>query len=280
MGGIRQAILAAGGFGIILSMAADTNAPADYQSIANRNAFDIKETAPMQPLVTNKPPAEPKKEEFYLTGISTIGTPKRPKAYLVAKDTQKKDYDQKFYNLAVGERQGDVTLKEIDEKGRRVRIEYQGEDKWLSMKDNGVPAPTGQAPGVAGITGNPMPGRPMPPSQSPPPLPVANTAPTAQPLPLNYANENTRRIPRTGTASAGAAAVNATGYGNSALYPLPGSVLSTPIPPPLGANDSAPNPVYQRPTTDADLLNQTPTVQNPEATGFQTNLPSPPVPQL
>jgi hypothetical protein len=280
MGGIRQAILAAGGLGIILSMAADTNAPADYQSIPNRNAFGIKETAPIQPLATNKPPAEPKKEELYLTGISTIGAPKRPKAYLVAKDSQKKDYDQKFYNLAVGERQGDVTLKEIDEKGRRVRIEYQGEDKWLSMKDNGVPAPAGPAPGVPGITGNPMPGQPMPPSQSPPPLPIANTAPTAQPLPLNYANANNRRI-RTGTPSAGAAAVNATGYGNSALYPPPGAVLSTPAPLPSGAyNNPAPNSGYQTPPTDPDLLNQTPTVQNPQATGFQTNLPAPPVPQL
>src|SRR5688572_8003492 len=75
-----------------------------YKSIIDRNPFGLKDPTPPPPPVTNQAPVT-KKEDFYLTGISTIGNPKRPKAYLIAKDSSKKEYDQKFYNLGIGDRQ-------------------------------------------------------------------------------------------------------------------------------------------------------------------------------
>ena len=42
----------------------------------------------------------------------------------------------------IGDRQGDLQLLDVDAKGRRVKVVYQGEEKWLSMKENGVPAQT------------------------------------------------------------------------------------------------------------------------------------------
>src|SRR4051812_45614874 len=65
-----------------------------YKSIIDRNPFGLKDPVPVAPPATNIV-KEPKKEDFYLTGISTIGNPKRPKAYLLCKDATKKDYDQK-----------------------------------------------------------------------------------------------------------------------------------------------------------------------------------------
>src|SRR5687767_3827836 len=107
--------------GFVFNVAAETRPMDSYKSIVDRNPFGLKDPVPVTPPPTNQPPP-PKKEDFYLTGISTIGNPKRPKAYLIAKDGSKKEYDQKFYNLGIGDKQGDVTLQEIDAKGRRVKI--------------------------------------------------------------------------------------------------------------------------------------------------------------
>jgi hypothetical protein len=268
----RQAILAVCALGLLFSAKAEPRALDNYKSIIDRNPFGLKDPLPVTPPQTNKPPAEVKKEEFYLTGISTIGTPKRPKAYLLAKDTQKKEYDQKYYNLTVGDRQGDVLLKEIDEKGRRVLIVYQGEDRWLSMKDNSVPAPVGPPPGQPpGVPGGPLPGQPMPPGV-PTPLPSAH--PGMQPQPLSYPNASNRRTPR--TASYGNVGMN---YGAGA----PGAALSSSILPPSPSavnNPAATVAANPGPQTDADVLKQIATMQNPHATGLPPNIPAPPVPHF
>jgi hypothetical protein len=214
MGMVRQVVLTGWACSLVLNASADARGADSYSSIIDRNPFGLKDPPP----AVTKPEAphtnDPKKEEFYLTGISTIGNPKKPKAYLLAKDTSKKDYDQRFFNLSVGDRQGDLELKEIDEKGRRVRVIYQGEEKWLSMKDNGVPAPAGPAPGhgiiMPGVPGVPgQPGAvPAPPGAVPVPLPNPNNgntyaAPQPQPLTSPSTTPNganpayARRIPRT-----------------------------------------------------------------------------------
>jgi hypothetical protein len=144
---VRQTILALCAFGVVSAALADQRSMEAYKSIVERNPFGLKDPVIPPPAPTNKPPTVEKKEDFYLTGISTIGDPKRPKAYLLSKDASKKLYDEKYYTLSIGDSQGEVTLKQIDPKDRRVLIAYQGEDRWLSMKDNGVPAPTGHAPG-------------------------------------------------------------------------------------------------------------------------------------
>jgi hypothetical protein len=217
---VRQTILAVCALGVAVNATAEQRPLDNYNSIIERNPFGLKD-----PPVA-KPPAETnalvKKEDFYLTGISTIGSRKKPKAYLIAKDNTKKDYDQKFFNLTVGDRQGDVTLQEVDEKGRRVKIVYLGEEKWLSMKDNGVPAPVGPAPGMQVVPGVPgqHPAGMQPPGAVPIPLPNANP-PTPQhaPQPLSYPNSSNpnRRNPRTSYGGA----MNNSGYVNPAGVPQP-----------------------------------------------------------
>jgi hypothetical protein len=266
---LGRGVFALGALTAVFAVFAESRNATEYDSIANRNAFGLKD-APPAPLQTptNRPPSEAKKEEFYLTGISTIGTPKHPKAYLVAKDAQKKDYDQKYYNLAVGDRQGDVTLKEIDEKGRRVRIEYQGEDKWLTMKDNSVPTPSGPT-ATNNFPGNPMPGHPLtPPAAAPPPLPGANTASAGSTEPTNH------RIRR--NVNYGSAGRSMMGYGYSASPNVTAGVSSV-NEASFQANGTAPNPDLQSQPGVVNV-NQS-TSPNTASTNVVGSVPVPPSPQ-
>ena len=162
---VRQMILAVCAFGVALTGLAEQRSMESYKSIVDRNPFGLKDPPVLQPPPTNKPATEKKPEDFYLTGITTIGTPKRPKAYLLSKDASKKLYDEKYYTMTVGDKQGEVTMKEIDPVGRRVLIAYLGEDRWLSMKDNGVPAPSGPPAGAMPLVPG-APGTIPPPSTS------------------------------------------------------------------------------------------------------------------
>lgn len=127
-----------------------------YRTIIARNPFNLKDAPP--PAETPKPAGPPpKKTEFFLTGISTVGYPRFPKmAYLMNKDPGKKEYAEKYLSMRLGDRSGDVVLNEIDEVGRRVKITLKDEQLWLSMKDNGVPAPAAAAP--VGPSGGALPG--------------------------------------------------------------------------------------------------------------------------
>src|SRR4051812_11950478 len=73
-----------------------------YRSIIDRNPFGLK---PMPPPIVTQPKNDtptPKNEQFYLTGISTIGYPNKPKkAFLMNKDNSKKEYSDKFYNMQI-----------------------------------------------------------------------------------------------------------------------------------------------------------------------------------
>ena len=255
IGGMRLSrfLLTACAFGLAISTHAEARPLDSYKSIIDRNPFGLKD--PVAPPVkeTNPPPTQVKKEDFYLTGISTIGNPKRPKAYLVAKDASKKEYDQKFYNLSIGDKQGDVTLQEIDAKGRRVKIVYLGEEKWLSMKENGVPAPSGGAPAMAGVPGAPgVPGM-TPPHAIPAPLPLPTAGGASQAQPISYPNaSNTRRPVRT-TGNYGAN-YNAPGVNMGGGVPTVGTLtpgVTTP-----GVDSVARNSPPPGPQTDADVLKQ------------------------
>src|SRR5437868_2567609 len=119
MGWVRQASLGMFAFGVVFVALAEQRPLETYKSIVDRNPFGLKDPPqPLPPKDTNTPP-QAKKEDFFLTGISTIGNPNRPKVYLVSKDTTKKQYDEKFFNLTLGERNGELTLNEVDVKGRR-----------------------------------------------------------------------------------------------------------------------------------------------------------------
>ena len=268
-------VLTACAFVFTMNVAAESRPSDTYNTIVVRNPFGLKDPPP--PVVnTNPPAAPPKKEDFYLTGISTIGNPKRPKAYLLAKDASKKDYDQKFYSLNIGDRQGDVTLQEIDPKGRRVKIEYLGEEKWLSMKDNGVPAPAGGGPGP---NGGPMqPGMIAPPGGMPAPVPLPLPqvgGPGAQPV--SYPNSgNMRRTVRTTGA-------NMSGTYNGAAYPGALPTYAAPnvnVPGTPGAmtgNPSAPA-VPPGPQTDTEVAEQIIRMQAENAFKQKQGIITPPVP--
>lgn len=228
-GAILTAVMCAG----VVGGRAETRALDNYRSIIDRNPFGLKPILPPpeKPEVVDTKPAE--KSEFYLTGITTH--PRYPKkAYLVNKDQSKKDFAEKYYTLTVGDRQGDVTLNEIDEKGRRVKITYQGKETWLDFKSNKAPdsAPPMQAmaPGMPG-----QPGLPPPPGSTPVPLPgaIANAAASA---PQPNANPN-RRMPR---------------GGNGMVNVVPSQPMSAP----------------QGPQTDEEVLKQIIELQNPQK--FQT----------
>lgn len=261
---VRQMVLALCAFGIGFSSVAEQRSTESYKSIVDRNPFGLKDPPIAQPPPTNKPATQEKKEDFYLTGITTIGTPKRAKAYLLSKDASKKLYDEKFYTMSVGDKQGEVTMKEIDPKGRRVLIAYLGEDKWLSMKDNGVPAPTGPAPGAMPLIPGAPGSVPPPGGAVPVPLPSAGgVAPVHQPQPLSYpgaANSN-RRVPRS--------TVN--GAANR-LSMNPGYVA--PNPTATTANSSANIP---GPQTDAELVEQMVRMKAQQKFA-NPNSPTPPLP--
>ena len=186
-----------------------------FQSIVDRNPFGLKPPPP--PPAPSAPPekVEPK-TEFYLSGITTVGYPKHPKAYLVNKDANKKG-NEKYYNLILNERVGDLTLTDIDVKNRKVKIQYRGEDQWLSMKDNGVPAsavpqPPPQIPGMAGTLQHP--GQP-----GPVPLPMGGQQPNVAPAPtqpnLYPSSSINRRIPRAGNMGGSMPMPNMGSYGAS-----------------------------------------------------------------
>jgi hypothetical protein len=270
-------------FGLTLSVTAELRQMDHYKSIVDRNPFGLKDPPPVEPAKPKEAPKPPeKKEEFYLTGISTIGHNKKPKAYLLAKDAAKKEYDQKYYNLFVGDRQGDVSLLDVDTKGRRVKIAYLGEEKWLSMEENSVPAPTGPAPGVPGM----MPGVPGAPGAQPlngaaipVPLPGAAPHPVPQPAPAY----NTRRTPRSANnaynnnynpggysapmGSMPAPAFNSATAANTSYLPSGPGAVQNAVPVPPG------------PQTDADVAEQ---ILKMKALEQQRNssIPMPPTPNM
>lgn len=229
---------------------AETRALDSYRSIVDRNAFGLK---PIEPPAEKPAPAPTnvvEKTEFYLTGITKTRNVR--KAYLVNKDPNKKNYEEKYYALTIGDRQGDLTLNEIDEKSRRVKITHQGKELWLDFKSNAAPpSPAGAAPGMAGLPG--APGMPPPPGGMPLPNAGVNPAGSAPPSSPNlYQNSNpNRRVPR------GA----------------PGVVMNM-------GNNNAP----QGPQTDAEVLKQIIELQNQDKVGQQHQhryaVPPPPSPQF
>ena len=192
-------ILTASVFSASAMKAAETRSMDHYRSIVDRNPFGLKPVPPPPPQKPVETAPAAKSEQFYLTGISTIGYPNKPKkAFLMNKDNSKKEYNEKFYNMQINDKQGDLRLDDIDEKEKRVKVTYRGEEMWLSMKDNGVPTPTSTAvpqPGMPGLA----PGVPAVPAVTAPggvPLPLPGAVPNVNAMNQPVANPSMRRLPR------------------------------------------------------------------------------------
>jgi len=144
----------------------------DYQSIIARNPFGLRPPPPPQ---TNAPPpvVKPKdnaKIELFLTGITSVGYPAKPKrAYLMTTEQGKKDPSYYTFELYADGRvrpedKDGIKVLGIDERSRKVKAIHNGEDLTLSFATHGrkstaaaVPAPGAPgAPVVPGAPGQPQ----------------------------------------------------------------------------------------------------------------------------
>jgi hypothetical protein len=118
-----------------------------YQAIVERNVFGLKPPPPPPDPEANKPPLP----KITLTGITTVLGSKRALMKLPptpAKPGEPAKTEQGFI-LAVGERQGEVEVLEIDEIAGSVKVNYGGTVTDLTFDKDGVkavPAPGGQLP--------------------------------------------------------------------------------------------------------------------------------------
>ncbi len=133
-----------------------------YQSIIDRNPFNLK---PPPPPATNAAPEAPPppKVEILLTGYSTITRPKR--AYLMSKEPNKKD---PYFSLAEGQAKDGIEVLEIDEKAKSVKIRNAGVENILTFAKNGITNPPavmqpmpGGIPGQPGVQPPVVPGQPQ-----------------------------------------------------------------------------------------------------------------------
>jgi hypothetical protein len=197
------AVLTAAAMLSIITLARETkNASRDYQPIIDRNAFGLKPPPepPVVAPVTNPPP----KAEFYFVGYTTLGYPKNPKrAYFAAKDPAKKNGN---FSLLEGQQSDGLTLLEVNEKTRSIKVHTAEGDRIMDFKNDGVPTAKG-APGP-GMPGGPPPLPGMHPGGMPPnnfgtPIPGANNYPNGLPAnpALNNPGMNNGQTPTPGTRS-------------------------------------------------------------------------------
>lgn len=145
----------------------------NYQSIVERNPFGLK---PIPVVETVKPVVETNKpSELFLTGISTIGFPQKPKrAYLMTKDPAKK---YPYYTLSEGQEQDGIKVLEIKEN--EVKIRQNGSDIAMTFASHGIKAAAPPPPPAGGAGGPPGPGGLPGPGLQPGGMPHPN--PAAQP---------------------------------------------------------------------------------------------------
>jgi hypothetical protein len=145
-----------------------------YQEIVVRNVFALTNPPPPPDPAATKPPPP----KITLTGITTIlGKPRALMKVLIPAKPGTKQEEQSFI-LAVGQRDGDIEVLEIDDKAGIVKVNDFGTITNLSFENNGVklasgpplgiPGAGGLPPGMPGAGGLPnagqprtMPGRPM-----------------------------------------------------------------------------------------------------------------------
>jgi hypothetical protein len=195
------------GWGITVN-AVTTDAPANpYQTIVDRNVFSLKPPPPPPgPEETKAPPVK-----ITLTGITTIvGKRALMKAPAPPGKPGEPAKPELSFILSEGQRDGDIEVLEIDEKGGNVKVNNAGIVVTLNIDKDGpklptTPLPAGVAPGALGIPGA------IPPPGGPRTAPAGAAGNAGFTMPTR-----TLRLPQGGTPTAGTGAVNPSGG-----YPQP-----------------------------------------------------------
>jgi hypothetical protein len=169
---LKTAAMLGGVLLVNTALAVPANLRENYQPIVDRNPFGLR---PPPPPPTNNvaqpPPVEKPKMEIFLTGIVSIGQPKK-QVYLKTQEANKKDAVQ-YYALPEGAEKDGIRVLSIDERERRVRVQIDGAETVLSFQTHGIAAaapPPLAAPGMMPGQPGAMPGQP---GAVPPPLPGA-----------------------------------------------------------------------------------------------------------
>ncbi len=196
--------------------------PRQYEAIAKRNLFGLKEPEPA-PSVAPPPVALPK---IFLAGISTLDGRKRVflKRLGVARQGAPATGEESFM-LFAGQKEGDIEVLEIDEVAGRVRINQAGTELNLDFEKD--------AP------------------KSNPPV-VANGQPPALPNPNAMATSNPAMNPPPAVAPNPNAPLNAAQPGFTPKRMLPTRVLPPPAPLPLPGAPSPAASTPANPLTDAE----------------------------
>jgi len=162
-GGMMWVCLASGLALSVTVGAASEGTDSPYQDIITRNVFALKPPPPPPaPEETKAPPSK-----LLLTGIWTVNG--KLALLKTAAEPAKAGHPaepERFYNLHIGERDGDVEVVSIDEKAGSVTVMNAGQQEILTFEKNGVKLASTPAPAVPGAPGalpGALPGVPRPP---------------------------------------------------------------------------------------------------------------------
>lgn len=121
-----------------------------YEQIASRNVFGLVPIPPAPRPEDNKPPPA----KITLAGITTFAGGPRALLKVTSPPRPGVKPEEQSLILAVGQREGEIEVLEIDEQARKVKVENFGTVTTVDFENNGVKLPSGPPPGV------PMPGAP------------------------------------------------------------------------------------------------------------------------
>lgn len=138
------------------ALAATTGLGGPYDSIVDRNVFNLHPPAPPVDSKTLTPPTPPPK--LTLTGITTI---LGKKVTFLTMPASKPGQPPESLMLAEGQAQNEVEIKNIDEKAGVVKVLNHGDEQTLDFDHDGA-KPSGPPP-------MPVPNQPFPAPSAPPP---------------------------------------------------------------------------------------------------------------
>jgi hypothetical protein len=160
-----------------------------YEQIASRNVFGLVPIPPAPRPEDNKPPPA----KITLAGITTFAGGPRALLKVTSPPRPGVKPEEQSLILAVGQREGEIEVLEIDQQAGTVKVENFGTITTVDFENNGVKLPSGPFPGV------PIPGAPhvaaagMPPQ---PGVPMAATLPEGSQIERKVAAARAARFAR------------------------------------------------------------------------------------